>query len=74
MLSEFQFFFFFFFACLRKKHIDKTSKVSSNVEGFLRTAPGTEERLRKDGAHVVCVPGHSEASMQVAKQVLRACQ
>lgn len=40
MLPEFH----IFFACLRKKHIGKTSKVSSNVEGLLRKGSGKEER------------------------------
>lgn len=60
----------YFFACLRKEHIGKTSKVSSNVEGFLRKDPGTEERQKTDGAHVVC---HTESCIQVVKQLLRAC-
>lgn len=66
MLPEFH----IFFACLRKKHIGKTSKVSSNVEGLLRKGSGKEERQKNDGAHVVC---HTEACMQVVKHLLRAC-
>lgn len=42
MLSDFH----VCFACLRKKHIGEISKVSSNVEGFLRKASGAEERQR----------------------------
>ena len=68
MLSEFH--NFSFFACLRKEHIGKTSKVFSNVEGFLRKGPGTEEREKRQST---CLCSVTEACMQVVKQLLKAC-
>lgn len=71
MISEFH--FFFFFACLRKEHIGKTSKVFSNVEGFFRKGPGTEEREKRWSTCDLSHRGLHASSKAVVKGLLVKC-
>lgn len=69
---------YIFFACLRNKHIGETSRLSSNVAGVLKKAPGAEESQRRGRAHVsVCLvtqrPHASSKAVVTGSSVTRTC-